>query len=47
MGYLLASLVDSALIWSQRKIGLRWGWRGFGLSIAALIAIWILLLVTR
>lgn len=47
MGYLLASLFDGALVWTQRKIGLRWGWRSFGVCFATLIALWILLLVTR
>ena len=47
MGYVLASLIDGALIVVGRKLTGRWGWLGFAVILGALFAIWLLLLATR
>ena len=47
MGYVLASLIDGALIFCGRKLTGRWGWFGFALILGALLAIWLVLMATR
>ena len=47
MGSLFAALIDGALIHVSGKFAGRWGWRSFALSLALLLAIWLLLLMTR
>ena len=47
MGSFFAALIDSTLIHASRKFTGRWGWRGFALSLGLLLAIWLVLLMTR
>ena len=47
MGYVLAFILDGALINIGRKFVGRWGWVGYALTLGTLLAVWIMLMATR